>query len=151
VETQPPLFVSSGGAMTRDKRKDAAKPDVENRFPSGVPLRGWPGYRTRDNRSGLDPIDTRAEAAHLGGTFLHDVLTLGLRTRNPFHLTMLFLFGVIPFVFLAFLVFGTLSSGIPSNWSALILPVFLLIATVALTINFALSILHIIGIIHRPK
>ena len=137
--------------MTRDKKKDAAKPDGENRFPSGLPLRGWPGYRTRDNRSGLDPIDTRAEAAHVSGTFLYDVLTFGLRTRNPFHLIMIFLFGVIPFVFLAFLVLGTLSSGIPSNWSVLILPVFLLIVTGALTINFALSILHIIGILHRPK
>ena len=83
--------------------------------------------------------------------FLYDVLTFGLRTRNPFHLIMIFLFGVIPFVFLAFLVLGTLSSGIPSNWSVLILPVFLLVATGALTINFALSILHIIGILHRPK
>jgi hypothetical protein len=64
---------------------------------------------------------------------------------------MIFLFGVLPFVFLAFLVSGTLSSGIPSNWSVLILPVFLLIATRALTINFALSILDIIGILNRPK
>lgn len=30
----------------------------------GTQLPGWPGYRTRSNRSGLDPLDTRSEAAH---------------------------------------------------------------------------------------
>jgi hypothetical protein len=37
--------------------------------PSAL-LRGWPSYRTRDDRSGLDPIDTRAEAAHTAGAMI---------------------------------------------------------------------------------
>ncbi|MBI5351645.1 MAG: hypothetical protein HZB50_03305 [Chloroflexi bacterium] len=55
-------------------------------------VRGLPGYRTRDGRSGYDPIDTRAEAAHSAGTIIQKLFTG--RTRNPFHLFLLGALGL---------------------------------------------------------
>jgi hypothetical protein len=69
-----------GQDMPQNKQKRDAKLGGETQ------LQGWPGYRTRDNRSGLDPLDTQPEAAHMEGTFFHNLFTLRLRTRNPFYL-----------------------------------------------------------------
>lgn len=54
---------------------------------------GTPGYRTREGRSGYDPIDTPAEAAHTVGTILQKIFTG--RVSNPFYL---FLLGISGFV-----------------------------------------------------
>ena len=54
--------------------------------PSSLP--GWPGYRTRDGRSGYDPIDTRTEVAHTVGTFIQYLLTGRLRIKNPMYLVL---------------------------------------------------------------
>jgi len=61
--------------------------------PSSIP--GWPGYRTRDGRSGYDPIDMRTEAAHTASTFVRDLFTGKLRIRNP---VLLFLSGLLGLV-----------------------------------------------------
>jgi hypothetical protein len=57
-------------------------------------LPGTPGYRTRDNLSGLDPVDTYAESARMEGLFYRLLLTGRLRTKNPFFLLMMFI-GVV--------------------------------------------------------
>ena len=76
--------------------------------PEGSELPGWPGYRTRPNRSGLDPLDSRAEAGHMGGTFLRRLFTFKARTRNPVYLVLMFIFGVIPFLTLVVFMIGGL-------------------------------------------
>jgi hypothetical protein len=58
-------------------------------------LRGWPGYRTRKGRSGLDPIDSGAEEGHMLGVLVHDLLSGKLRTKNPFFLVLLTVFGIL--------------------------------------------------------
>ena len=58
--------------------------------PSSLP--GWPGYRTRNGRSGYDPIDMRTEAAHTASTFVRDLFTGQLRIRNSI---LLFLSGAL--------------------------------------------------------
>jgi hypothetical protein len=58
--------------------------------PNGLP--GWPGYRTREGRSGYDPIDTRTEAAHVSGAFIQQLFTGQLKIRNP---VFLFLSGLV--------------------------------------------------------
>jgi TRAP-type C4-dicarboxylate transport system permease small subunit len=131
--------------MPQNEQKRDAKPGGETQ------LQGWPGYRTRDNRSGLDPIDSRAEAAHMGGTFFYNLFTLRLRSRNPFYLLLMFLFGVVPFSTLAVLIFSTIVSENPSSWSSLIFPFLALIITGALAISFVLSVLQIAGLISSPK
>jgi hypothetical protein len=67
--------------------------------PSSIP--GLPGYRTRDGRSGYDPIDTRTEAAHTASVFVRDLFTRKLRIRNPIFLLLSGLLGlalIIPFL-----------------------------------------------------
>jgi hypothetical protein len=64
-------------------------------------LQGWPGYRTRAGRSGLDPMDSRAEAGHISGVLIRQFFTLQIKTKNPIHLILLGIMGlllVLPFI-----------------------------------------------------
>ena len=72
-----------------NKPKDKRDQDDTSTLP------GWPGYRTRDSRSGYDPIDTRTEAAHTTGTFIRGLFSGKLRIKNP---VSLFLLGVLGFI-----------------------------------------------------
>lgn len=58
-------------------------------------LRGWLGYRTRGGRSGLDPVDTRAEAGFMIGVVVHRLLTGNLRTKNLLNLILMAVLGLI--------------------------------------------------------
>jgi hypothetical protein len=131
--------------MPQNNQKTKAKPGSEAK------LQGWPGYRTRDHRSGLDPLDSEAEAGHMGGTFFRDLFTLRLRTRNPFYLIMMFLFGVVPFLILVVLIFSTVFGESPIHWTLLVSPFLFLIVTGVLAINFVLNILQMAGVISSPK
>jgi hypothetical protein len=101
--------------------------------PSSLP--GWPGYRTREGRTGYDPIDTRTEAAHTFGTFVQSLFTGRLKIENP---VLLLLSGVLGLIFILPLVLAVLEliNGNPFSWDAWI---YLLIAGmtgVALLVNF---------------
>jgi hypothetical protein len=74
-------------ASNSSKEKDARDD------PSSIP--GWPGYRTRDGRSGYDPIDTRTEAAYTFSAFIRGLFTGRLRIKN---LILLFLSGLLGLV-----------------------------------------------------
>jgi hypothetical protein len=58
-------------------------------------LIGWPGYRTREGKSGLAYMDTVAEEAHLEGLMLRWLYFEKFRTRNPVYLLFLFVLAVI--------------------------------------------------------
>jgi hypothetical protein len=117
----------------------------------GTPILGMPGYRTRGNRSGLDPLDTRAEAAYMEGTFYRRLFTLKIRTRNPFYLTLMFLFGVIPFIGITFLVLSTLvSGGLPNNGASIFPVLVFLVICGFLALNFLLSVAQVTGLIPAP-
>jgi hypothetical protein len=90
-------FLDKGNSMSKkyDPSESPRTPnDKEDRDNQSV-LPGWPGYRTRNGRSGYDPIDTRIEAAHISGAFIQQLFTGQLRIRNPIYL---FLFGVLGLV-----------------------------------------------------
>jgi hypothetical protein len=74
--------------------KISPKPEKARAQGASSSLRGYPGYRTREGRSGLDPIDNDAEGGHMTGIFIRRLLTGKLRTRNPFMLLLLAVFGV---------------------------------------------------------
>jgi hypothetical protein len=57
-------------------------------------LQGWPGYRTRAGRSGLDPVDNDAESGHMAGVMLRRLLAGKLRTRNPLTLLVWAVLGL---------------------------------------------------------
>jgi hypothetical protein len=76
--------------MDNRTKKDNAK---AKRDPSS--LQGWPGYRTREGRSGLDPLDSRAEGGHMAGVFVRSLITGKLRTKNIFFLLSLAVLGLL--------------------------------------------------------
>ena len=121
--------------MSQNKEK-------HDEFIAGNNIPGSPGFRTRANRSGLDYIDTRTEGAYMEGLFYRKLYTLRLRTRNPFYLILMFVFGVIPLSISLVLTFLTFNEG--RSWLILIFPS---LVTIPLTLNFTLSILEIVHII----
>ena len=103
-------------------------------------MRGIPGYRTRQDRTGFDPLDTSAESAHMEGLFLRKLFALRLRTRNPLYLLMMFSFGP-PFFFPILKILSDVifySGPIASDNALISLLILGFFATVtgALTINF---------------
>jgi len=126
----------SNASKSRKKSKSKDKQDDLSALP------GWPGYRTREGRSGYDPIDTRTEAAHTAGTLIQRLFTG--RVRNPVHV---FLLGVIGLVLFVPLVLGILEalSGNQLPWNAWL---FLLIAGIAglvILINFIKNLIGLMG------
>lgn len=129
----------------------------ESRSVEGESMRGIPGYRTRQDRTGFDPLDTSAESAHMEGLFLRELFALRLRTRNPLYLLMMFSFGPLFF----FPILKILSDVIfyPGPIASDNVLIFLLVlgflATVtgALTINFIKNILWLMKInpVSSPK
>jgi hypothetical protein len=77
-----------------DETKKSFEPKKELARGASSSLRGWPGYRTREGRSGLDPYDNDAEAGHMAGVFLQRLLTGRLRIRSSIGLLLLAVLGV---------------------------------------------------------
>ncbi len=125
------------------ENKDAHTRKEEKTRPEEM-LPGWPGYRTRPGRSGLDPLDTRAEAGHMAGVFLRPLLTGTLRTKNPFLLTFLVIFGLGCFIPLIFAVIGTFQ-GYPLTTTGWILMGLLALAGLVLLTNLIRNLLRLLA------
>jgi hypothetical protein len=80
-------------SMTNPTKESSQPEKSRPRAPSSS-LQGFPGYRTRAGRSGLDPVDNDAESGHMAGVLLRRLLTGKLRTRNPFTLLLLAVLGL---------------------------------------------------------
>ena len=113
----------------KDERKD----------PSTLP--GWPGYRTRDGRTGYDPIDTRSEAAHSAGTIIQKLIAG--RIRKPLHLFLLSLLGLILITPLVLAILETMN-GNPFPWNAWILILITGFVGLAVLINCIKNLINII-------
>ena len=87
--------------------------DKDNRENPSI-LPGWPGYRTRDGRSGYDPIDTRTEAAHVSGSFLQKLFAGQLRINNPIVLYLSGVFGLALMAPLLLAIFEALNGNLSS-------------------------------------
>jgi len=120
------------------------KQSRESNF-EGIQLQGWPGYRTRGQRSGLDPVDTRAETGHMQGVFIRNLITLRARTRNPIYLTLMFIFGVLPFAALVWLLLFDMP--VQPNLASWFYLIIVILLTGAITVNFVASILEIFGVV----
>ena len=116
-------------SSSRSKKKSGVK--SEGDASRGLP--GWPGYRTREGRSGYDPIDTRTEAAHTAGTLVQRLFTG--QFRNPLHIMLL---GALGFILAIPLALGILEA-VGGNWLPWNAWIFLLltgIAGILILINF---------------
>jgi hypothetical protein len=128
----------------KDKNSDTSKILIgkdDRKIPGALP--GWPGYRTRDGRSGYDPIDSRTEAAHTFGTFLQKLLTGKLRIRNPVYL---FFLGVSGFVLLIplFIAILEMVNGNLISWDEWIFLLITGMIGLAMMINFIKSLVRMI-------
>jgi hypothetical protein len=127
-----------------DTPQKELKPDEMN---NPEPLPGTPGFRTRLGRSGYDPLDTSTETGRMEGKFFQRLFTLRLITHNPFYLALMFVFGVVPFGFLAALSIGSVRGMEFPNFASgvffFVLMVVLLCITGALSANLVLSLLHL--------
>ena len=134
--------------MPQNKQKRDAIVTGEAEIP------GFPGYRTRDGRTGLDPIDTRMEAAYMEGKFYRKLFTGKIRTRNLFHLTGMFIFGPVLFSLFMIFVVTTIVNlfqyplGYLVGLFVILLPP--LAITGALAVNLVINILIIAGVVSIP-
>ena len=123
---------------SKSQKKSKAK---DQQRSSGV-LPGWPGYRTREGRSGYDPIDTRTEAAHTAGTIIQRLFAG--QFRKPSHVVLL---GALGLVLVIPLVLGIFEA-IRGHWLPWNAWIFLLVAGIAgifILINFIRNVAHMIA------
>ncbi len=73
------------------------KPHGPREFWFTPTIFGWPGWRTRQGRSGFDPIDYQIEFAHIQGVFIRQFLTFTYRTRDPLALFFVGSYAAIAF------------------------------------------------------
>ena len=131
--------MSKKNALLKSQKKPTDKDDRGK--TSALP--GWPGYRTRDGRSGYDPIDTRTEAAHVSGTFLQKLFVGQLKISNPLYL---FLVGALGLVLVAPLILAVVETlnGNPFSRDGWILLLIAGIVGLAVLINFIKNLVRII-------
>jgi len=112
---------------------------VERNDPSTLP--GWPGYRTRDGRTGLDPIDTRSEAAHTVGTIFQKLIYGNI--RNPIQLFLLGVLGLTLSTPLVLAIFETMN-GNPFPWNAWIFILLIGFVGLAVLVNCIKNLISMI-------
>ena len=108
---------------------------------SSTMLPGWPGYRTRDGRSGYDPIDARTEAAHTTGTIVYKLFTG--QVRSPIHLFLLASLGLVLITPLV-LAISELMNGYLLPWNGWIFVLISGIVGIAILINCIRSLIRIV-------
>jgi hypothetical protein len=137
------LANSNDKSMPQNKLKKDAHLSNENQLP------GFPGYRTREGRSGYDSLDSSRESAFMEGSFLRKLFTFRLRTRDAFYLILMFIFGVVPFVVMLWTTAAILISDVLEYGDSgmLVMPLIFTVITGILAVNFLLSILEITKII----
>ena len=106
-------------------------------------LQGWPGYRHRPGRIGLDPLDSDFESAHIQGVIIRKLVTGEVFTTNPLYLFVMYLYGLIGIFPLFFSVIGLFSGG-SLIWPSI--PLFFYgLLSIGLLWNVFRSILHYYG------
>ena len=102
-------------------------------------LSGWPGYRNRPGRSGLDYLDNEFELAHMEGRFIRALITLNLRSGEVFHLFLMLIVGLFSLLLGLLPVVELFSGGFvyPIAWCYSFIPGFI---GLFLLLNFVLSL-----------
>lgn len=60
-----------------------------------VVLEGWPGHRNLPEHSGLDPVESNYEAAHITGVLLYEVFRSDMRPHSALYLLLVPALGVL--------------------------------------------------------
>jgi hypothetical protein len=81
--------------MSKKEPSEASKKPMDKDGPNATgDIPGLPGYRTRDGRSGLDPVDSGTEAGHTLGTYIQKLFTGQLKVNNPIYLIFIGFLGL---------------------------------------------------------
>jgi hypothetical protein len=125
-----------------DKITKSSKPEKAQSQGASDSLQGWPGYRTRAGRSGLDPVDNNAEGGHMAGAMLRRLLTGELHARNPLALLLLAVLGL---VCIAPLILAVLEAfrGNLLPFGAWVLITISFVLGIALLVNLIKNLVHI--------
>lgn len=133
--------MTKNATLPRSSKKSNAK---EQHKKNATLLRGQPGYRTRDGRTGLDPIDMRSEAAHTAGTLLQKLVSGNI--RNPIYLLLLMVLGLVLITPLVLAIFeimnGNQSAG--SAWNAWMILVIAAIVGLAILVNSTRNLMKMV-------
>lgn len=113
--------------------KSAKKSKGKDQPNNSSDLPGWPGYRTREGRSGYDPIDSRTEAAHTAGMIVQKLFRGQI--RNPVHLILLGVLGLVLVTPLVLAISETMTGRL-FPWSAWIYLLITGILGLGILINF---------------
>jgi hypothetical protein len=85
----------AGVRSPRRISKPSSPMDIFESDLSAAYLIGSPGYRSRLSKTGLDPLDSQFELAHMQGLITHQLLTGKFRTHNSFYLCIMLLLGIL--------------------------------------------------------
>jgi len=128
--------------MSKKSNPSKSKKKSNNdRQDNSSSLPGWPGYRTRQGRSGYDPIDSRTEAGHMAGTILQKLFSG--QVRNPLVLFLLSVFGIILIAPLA-VVLSEAGNGNLFPWSAWLFALAMAVSGTAILVNVIKNLFRII-------
>jgi hypothetical protein len=128
------------GKKSKRSKSSIRQNDTDKQDNSG-PLPGCPGYRTRDGRSGYDPIDTRTEAAHTAGTIIQRLFTGDV--RQPFYLFLSCALGLVLITPLVLAILESLNGNM-LPWNAWIFLLVTGIAGIVILINFVRNMIKMI-------
>ena len=121
--------------------KSSINPTDKDKQSNSSALPGWPGYRTRQGRSGYDPIDSRAEAGHMASTILQKLFTGRIRNRIVLYLlSVLGLILITPLV----VVISEARNGNLFPWNAWLFALVIAIVGTAILVNVIRNLLRII-------
>jgi hypothetical protein len=120
------------------------KKSIHDKQDNSGALPGWPGYRTRQGRSGYDPIDSRAEAGHMTGTILQKLFTGQIRNR-----IVLFLLSALGLILIGPLVvvISEARNGNLFTWNGWLFALVFAVVGIAILANVIRNLLRII---HGP-
>jgi hypothetical protein len=131
---------STMGKKSKGSKSSLKQNDTDRQDNSG-PLPGWPGYRTRDGRSGYDPIDTRTEAAHTAGTIIQSLFNGNV--RQPFYLFLSCALGLVLITPLVLAILESLNGNM-LPWNAWMFLLVTGIAGIVILINFVRNMIKMI-------
>jgi hypothetical protein len=131
------------------RRKNKSQPNVyapiEDQYPylseNERFLIGWPGYRTRPDKSGLAYADSYAEWGRVMGLAIRWLITGRFKTRNPVYLFFIAMIGLLYTAPLLVILF-TASQGFHIRFVIFIMYSPCIILGVLLLVNFVLSLTH---------
>jgi hypothetical protein len=107
------------------------------------------GDFSNSNGPGLDPIQTSRTMASVEGMFLRKLFTFNIRTRNPFSLFVMLLFGVVVTGFMLFAIYAAISMRVVAKldfFDYAILGLFYLLLGLVLSVGLALIINFFVNI-----